>query len=454
MFYTQLASQSEMRLEQMDNGSTEIKWCIFTKGLRAPIAKIIVDTHQKKVQDDHEPVAHIVNVFVRPEFRGKHLGEHLVRLAQIAMRENGFFWMTLEAEEKVEHYGRLVSLYDRCGFHIYPVMDNYPMEYNGDECYRKVPMRCKLADLQLDNEPTTPPRQSAITHCSPPSSPRRDLPTTTTTTTTTCSPPVRSYSPFSTRFTSVPFVEEMKRESIYILQACSFNVDVILALDWIDQHLCPGTMEHAFRTGMHIRALGHPDWMELAGYLRHVGRIQEKWTNWHAPFMVQIPNSSSRGRKVPLEVEEHATSSDDESDDHGNSQVKSGPLPHELCEEGKTRTFVDPEHYSQQGVDESVLTWGPNEYAYLSLTYGNRTSSPHEMAQVLRYCDSVTWLNTEDFGYLESWGDADVKQLTLRFKSAMDEADQASLLTAKQMEEARGRVLELVDKYVSDVRLM
>ena len=447
MSHSQLASESEMRLDFMDNGSTELKWCIFTKGLRGPIAKIIVDTRQLTLQvENNEPIAHIVNVFVRPEFRGKKLGEHLVRLAQMAMRENGFVWLTLEAEENVENHGRLVALYERCGFHIYPVADKYPMEYNGDECFRKVPMRCKLPDVSFPFEQEQQQQQHYDAIESPPS-----MLTTTTTTGTNGSSSSSSIAPLISKFASVQFVEEMKRESLQLLQACSLNVDVINALDYIDQHIAPGIMEQAFRTGLLVRSLGHPDWMELAGYLRHLGRIQEKWTNWHVPFMVQIVGGNEQ-RRVRGHDDDGASADEEETVDE--PIVKSGPLPQELCEEGKPIRFIDPERYSQQGVDESVLTWSPCEYAFLSLTFGNRSSAPPEMAQVLRYCNCDSWLNTDEFTYLEAWGDPDLKQLTIRFKAAMTTADQSEMLTASQMDEARARYIELVDKYISDVRVM
>jgi predicted GNAT family N-acyltransferase len=436
MFHTQLASQSEMRLEQMDNGSTEVKWCIFTKGMRGPIAKIIVDTRQTKLVLDESAQnmnksAHIVNVFVRPEFRGKQLGEHLVRLAQVAMKDNGFHWLTLDAEENVEFHGTLVKLYERCGFEIHPIQETYPMEYNDDECFRKVPMRCNLALMSFN---ATTPEVSATT-------------TTTTTTTTPISGPRVHNLSGDNRYRTISFVEELKREALQILAQSAMNVDIPMALEWIDSHLSPGTMEHALRTGTHIRTLGHPDWMELAGYLIHLGKIQEKYTSWHAPFMVEIHPAT------PVTSANTDDEDEDEDSDYAlPSSVKSGPLPVELCELNASQNFIDPERYTQQGVDETVLTWGPCEYAYTALEFAGKSSAPHEMSQVLRYCQVDTWLKTEDFAYLESWGDADLKQLTLRFKESMDGA--VVPLQNKQMDEAKARFLELVDKYVSEVRMM
>jgi len=456
MHRTELASQSDMYLEAINGDGPELRWCIFSKGKRGPIAKIIVDTRPRKIQsDDYEPTAHIVNVHVRPEYRGKHLGEHLVRLAQVAMKTNGFIWMTLEAEENVEHHGKLVGLYKRCGFEVYPVIDHYPLEYNGDECFRKVPMRCHLTTICLEGPTTISPKQQPTTTSTAMS---------TITTTTIPSPEptkeVASHLPtaddiFRSRFASALFVQEMKREAMTLLQTSPLNITVLMALDWIDQILAPGSMELAIRSGSLIRSRGHPDWMELAGYLRGVGRVQEKWTNWHAPFMVSVEEMASRGGLAA----EPERQSDDEDEDGplispADRLVKSGPLPFELCDVSAMSVFIDPERYSQEGVDEALMMWSPNEFAFIALTMGDRCTAPKEMAQMIRYANCPAWLDTDAFAYLESFGDADVKQLALQYRDALKDVQGLDVLDATQIEEGRSRLFELVDKYATDVRML
>jgi GNAT superfamily N-acetyltransferase len=424
------ARQSEMRLELLDNGETELRWCIFTKGVKGPIAKIIVDTKQTKILANHEPSAHIVNVFVRKEYRGRKLGEHLVYLAQQALRDNGFVWVTLEAEENVEHHGRLVSLYERCGFHIFPVLPTFQLIYNGDECFRKIPMRCNLTEMHFDTENEEAP--STLT-----SSSSSSLATST----------APSLSETADRYGSLHFVEELKREALNILRSCPANLDIPTALSWIDDHI-PGTMEHACRVASRVRMLGHPDWMELAGFLLHLGRIQEKWVAWHAPYMIRVAETHDVNQ-----VDVRPGDGKENDDGAFPDKPKCGPLPSDL-KSPKSITFIDPERFSSQGVDESMLSWGPFEYAYLSINVDNRSTAPHEMAQVLRYSQCESWLTTSDYSYIESWEDSDVKQLTTSFVAAVREANLIPPLSSVELEEARLRLFELVDKYVSDVRLM
>ena len=193
--------------------------------------------------------------------------------------------------------------------------------------------------------------------------------------------------------------------------------------------------------------------MELAGYLRFLGLAQEKWTDWRAPFMVSLENAGQDGFTI-----EPARQSDDEEDDPAGdmdyAMAKSGPLPKELCGMVTNSIFIDPERYAQEGVDEALMMWTPSEFAFLALTVGDRSSAPKEMAQMLRYSTCNAWLDTDEFKYLESFGDSDVKALTIEFRDAIMEADRSSTLDVKQMEEAKTRLTELIEKYVSDVRLM
>lgn len=446
MLRIELASQSDMHIESInsEDGGTELRWCIFTKGKRGPIAKIIVDTRPRKVQSaDYEPTAHIVNVHVRPEYRGKQLGEHLVKLAQTTMRTNGFVWMTLEAEENVEFHGKLVRMYERCGFEVYPQSDHYPMEYNGDECFRKVPMRCKLADLAFRNELMRDTSVPSVISTS----------TTGTSTTTTSMPtPEITADVVQSRFASSLFVQEMRREARALVASASLNVSVPMAVDWIDQHVEHGSLILALRTGALIRSKGHPDWMELAGYLRFIGRVQEKWTSWHSPYMVEIQGGSHS-------MADAERQSDDEEDvpphlSPGDSMVKSGALPDELISFNAPVDFIDPDRYSQEGVDEALMTWTSNEFAYLALTVGERSTAPKEMAQMLRYWQCSKWLDSDDFNYLESYGDADLKHLVKQYREALIEVSNVEPLDADQLEEAKARFVELVDKYVADVRMI
>ena len=424
-----LAAQSEMRVDFLETGM-ELKWCIFTKGIRSSIAKIVVDPKNKgKNPMENQPTAHVVVVFVKPEFRGRGLGEKLLRIAQRSLKENGFIWLTLEAEEKVNLFGKLVGLYERCDFEIFPVNAKIALEYNDDECYRKVPMRCNLLTARLSNENVPPQCYNA-----PPS-----LSTSTTVSTSSLVPESYAYrDPF--------FVEELKREALRLLGTCPLHLDIPSAISWIELNSFPGSLEHAFRTACLLRNKGHPDWMELAGFLRHLGKIQERWITWHAPFMIE-----TRGRLQRVIVTKVES---DNSEMEEEPTTKTGPLPTELTSEYQEVTFIEPERYLRQGVDECVVNWTPNEYAYLCLTYAQRSSAPHEMAQLLRYWNCRPWLNTNEYSQLQTFGDQDVKELVTEFSSILTEVEQQPKMTQEEIELCMPRFLQLVDKYVADVMVM
>ncbi len=64
-----LATPSEMRVEYLEGGA-ELKWCLFTKGIRGSIGKIVIDTKSKGVSST-DTASRTVDgwVWVMPEGR-------------------------------------------------------------------------------------------------------------------------------------------------------------------------------------------------------------------------------------------------------------------------------------------------------------------------------------------------------------------------------------------------
>ena len=255
------AMMTDMRVDATENG-TEMRWCLFAKDVRGSVGKIIVDT-----RDGLGTAAKVVSVFVRPEFRGRKLGEMLVRRAQRALYENGFDALELDAEEKVELHGKLVGLYEKLGF---AVCEEYRVtyEYNDDEAFRKVHMRCDLRELfegaRRVASSMSAPSSSASVAPATSSSSSSSAKATNQSTNGTRSPLLDSYE----------FTSRMRREALELVAMMPLRLDVASALSKIEA-VHPELRESSLRTGMWIRRGGHPDWLELAGYLRHLGRAQE-----------------------------------------------------------------------------------------------------------------------------------------------------------------------------------
>jgi len=431
---------TDMRVEATAAG-TEMKWCLFAKDVRGSVGKIVVDT-----RDDGGGAAKVVAVFVRPEFRGRRLGELLVRRAERALYDNGFDAVELDAEEKVDHHGRLVGLYEECGFRV---CDDWRVtyEYNDEEAYRKVHMRCDLRAMFEGGVSASQPASG--------DEPRA--------------------APWSGLALSFEFVSRLRREAIELIVTAPLHLDVRAALARVER-AHPAARDSALRAGVWIRRQGHPDWLELAGYLRHVGRAQELWTKWQTPFAVRVFADEAaarrsrhrmrrfRRRESPAqgggdgddEEEEQdrrtgagagaGAGSGDEGDDGERpmDDAKVGPLP-DFCRDPAESRVVDVERYGLgAGLDEALLTWGPLEFAFLALSRSPASSAPRELAQVLRYAALHDWLDDDPTAALhatadparaehrrsvvalESWDDAEVKEWAAEFRRLVREVDAAS----------------------------
>lgn len=357
---------TDLRVEFKDGGGAELRWCVFTKNSRGSVAKIICHLDRQA----RAPTAHVVSVFVQPQFRGRGLGEELVGLAKTFLRANGFQYLTLSAEENTAYkFGRLVELYRRCGFEIHPPgLTEFPIEYNGDEVFRKVPMRCSLASE---------------------------------TTTTAAAPSLRLYD-------NVDFCVQMRQECLTRLR---HGVGVVSALEWVEAHYT-SSRRFAFALARRIRSKGHPDWMELAGYLIHLGKVQFKHKEWHAPFalLVRPPSSTS-------------ASSGESGDEKEEALVaKSGALPEDGEQVDGACRVLDTERYVGQGLDEATLSWSSWEYLFTVLTHQpahGSSSAPIELAQVLRYFRLTDWLVAGELDHLHAGGDEELKQMALAFRECV-----------------------------------
>ncbi|KAH9253924.1 hypothetical protein BASA81_008048 [Batrachochytrium salamandrivorans] len=394
-----MMQSTDLRVEFKDEGGAELRWCVFTKNSRGSVAKIICQLDRQS-----RTTAHVVSVYVHPRFRGRGLGEELVGLAKTFLQANGFQYLTLSAEENTTYkFGRLVELYRRCGFEIHPPgLTEFPIEYNGDEVFRKVPMRCSL------------------------------MPASTATTTTVASPRL---------YDNVDFCIQMRQECLTRLQ---HGMGVIPALEWVELHYA-SSQRFALALAQRIRSKGHPDWMELAGYLIHLGEIQFKHKEWHAPFILPVRPPSS------------TSASSGESGDGEEEELvaKCGPLPEE--EDGDEESpcrVLDTERYVGQGLDETTLSWSSWEYLFTVLTHqlaNNSSSAPIELAQVLRYFRLTDWLQTCELDHLQSGMDEELKQMALAFRECVLETKRATSdcrLLPSDIDLSRRQ--ELISKYLGE----
>ena len=365
-------------MQPTENG-TELKWCIFSKGIRGSVGKIIVDLHG--------PLSAIVKVvFVRKEFRGFGLGTVLMQHAQQALLANGFERLELEAEEDVGNYGKLVGLYEHCGFFVTPGMKE-TYEYNGDQTFRKVHMTCNLHALRQ-------PDENAVL--------------------------------------GFEFAHAMHVEAVELSRTHPLRLTFMEALRAVDT-VSPGSLSQALRSARYVRERGHPDWMELAAGLRFLGQVQYLFNDWRAPYAVAVrattPDVAGR----------------DDDGERMQGAPKSGPLP--AWANPAVTSVVAPDRFpAGVGLDEVLVTWSEAELAYVLVNHAG--SAPHEMAQLLRYHRMRDWIET-GVCVFASDDEAHLLDLVRLFATALHAADVVGASDAIN-DDAQAEIERLgylVDKY-------
>jgi GNAT superfamily N-acetyltransferase len=104
---------------------------------KRPLGKIIFTMSK-------DGVMHIDNLWVSEAIRGGGMGHVLLEQAIATAAELGATRVLLEAEEDTRRHDKLVQFYREKGFEQIGNDSNIQYLYNGDECFRKVPMETIL----------------------------------------------------------------------------------------------------------------------------------------------------------------------------------------------------------------------------------------------------------------------------------------------------------------------
>ena len=364
---------------------------MFAKGIRGSIGKIVVEIVAQLV-------AFVRVVFVRKEFRGHGLGTILMQRAQSTLLANGFTTLQLDAEENINNHGRLIHMYENCGFVVTPgVRETF--EYNDEECFRKVRMHCDLSLLTSLRPPQLPLEQQPV-------------------------------------HKGFEFTQDMRREASELILRHPLSWTLVEALRQVEVG-SPDAFRRALLSARLARQGGHADWMELAAGLRFLGRVQHLYSNWHTPYAVQVQLTS-----------DERPGEDDGERLAEQQAVKMGPLPAWVCDD-KSSTVVSPYRYPPGiGLDEVLLSWSDNEFSFLCLS--RMGSAPHELAQLHRYCNYNEWLDS-NVCVFQSPDEDHLLSLVLLYKQVLKRADNevvdSFLNDSSIIHEEQCRRSFLIDKY-------
>mmetsp|Transcript_5121 Transcript_5121/g.6690 ORF Transcript_5121/g.6690 Transcript_5121/m.6690 type:complete len:455 (+) Transcript_5121:376-1740(+) len=318
---TQKMSEFQYRIEAYSSGK-EVKWSLFATGKRASIGKIIVqlipcceehfDLHNSQVErassfdseckdgSSHRsesetdifmtdcnvnmntetvschraPYIFVENVFIDKRFRGRNLSSYMLQYCKsyfIGLNKSRWYYryIELEAEEDMDHYGKLVDLYLRNGYQVLYGSDSkeFKVLYNGEQTFRVVPMRNFLFKPEPLIFPLTNGVSSKLDN-------REEL------------GDMKELHTFD-------FVQSMKEETV---KRSRLKMTISDALIYLNE-LFPGSLRRATAISQEIEAAGHPEWLQFVGLIMGVGLLQNQLL-WCAPFSQS--DKKSIGQLLPL----------------------------------------------------------------------------------------------------------------------------------------------------------
>lgn len=108
------------------------KWCLFNSKNKGSVGKIIV-----KLEKNTGNIF-LSSLSIDEKYRKMGNSENLINCVKEYAKNNGYYTITLIAEENMNNYGKLIKFYENNGFKVNGKDINYI--HHEDQIYRKVPM--------------------------------------------------------------------------------------------------------------------------------------------------------------------------------------------------------------------------------------------------------------------------------------------------------------------------
>lgn len=226
---------------------------------------------------------------------------------------------------------------------------------------------------------------------------------------------------------------DFQHASLSIADACTLvmrlNGDAEASESWVIRHM--------LATAEAVRDDGHPDWLQLALFLRALGMLFLCWTDDENAALRSISaqewlvdNSTwVLGATIPSSA--------------GFSELNE--LNRDHCNAAKTN---DVAAQSQSGMEGVSLPWTPDEYLFRVLEF-NKTSLPAEALQAIRLWSLKAWYEHDEYDELCAPQDFETKEWlrSLDMYNCVSDAAMKSVEPEKVMP----YYLELADKYLPTV---
>jgi len=194
---------------------------------------------------------------------------------------------------------------------------------------------------------------------------------------------------------------------------------------------------HLFQTAEGIRGDGHPDWLQLTGFIHDLGKV------------IYLRGSDNDGTSVK-----------EQYNIVGDTFVVGCRLPEKIVypEFNKLNKDVDNSIYRTKygiyrancGLDNCLVAYGHDEYLYQVLVKNKGVKLPPEALYIIRYHSLYPWHTENEYSHLESSYDKNMKPKVVQFNSYDLYTKENTNYTEKQLKELREYYSRLIKKYLPE----
>lgn len=194
---------------------------------------------------------------------------------------------------------------------------------------------------------------------------------------------------------------------------------------------------HLYQTAEGIRQDGHPDWLQLTGFIHDLGKV------------IYL-----RG------CDEDGTSVKEQYNIVGDTFILGCRLPEKIVypEFNQLNKDVDNPIYKTKygiyrpncGLDNCLVAYGHDEYLYQVLHKNKGVKLPPEALYIIRYHSLYPWHTENEYGHLESTYDQKMKPKVIEFNSYDLYTKDNTNYTEKQLKELREYYSRLIKKYLPE----
>lgn len=226
---------------------------------------------------------------------------------------------------------------------------------------------------------------------------------------------------------------DFQHAALSVADACKMLLELAgdheleLAESWL--------LKYMLATAEAVREDGHPDWFQLAVFLRALGLLFLGWTDDNNAVLRSI---------APREwLEENRT------------WVVGEPIPETLpfpelnaLNANHNAPSTKQPAGEELGMDNATLPWTPDEYLFRVLMH-NKTSLPAEALQSIRFWSLQSWYQQDHYNHLCTRQDLDTKEWLQTMCSYSSISDDA--VNAVEPEKLLPYYLGVADKYLPAV---